>query len=157
MNKKFHCNCKTGCRTRRCACLKNGEPCDEQCTCTDCRNPLNGVDVDKLSVCAIQNIEELKALSEEELAEEYELPCGCERVPLRLLLDDYACQACGAVYWYSFCWGSVVEDSCTWHCKVCGQCRDWREWHCQRCNKCTYGVTLPCEHCGAPGPYQGMF
>jgi hypothetical protein len=31
---------------------------------------------------------------------------------------------------------------------VCRQCRDWREWHCKSCNKCTYGVTMPCEHCG---------
>jgi hypothetical protein len=157
MKKEFHCNCKTGCRNRHCVCLKNNEPCDDGCTCTDCHNPLNGVDVDALSVCAIQNIEEFRALSEEELAEEYELPCGCERVPLRQLLDDYTCQGCGEVYWYSFCWQSVVQDSCTWHCEVCGECRDWREWHCERCNKCTYGVSLPCQHCGAKGPYQGMF
>jgi hypothetical protein len=32
---------------------------------------------------------------------------------------------------------------------VCRQCRDWREWHCKNCNKCTYGVTMPCEHCGS--------
>lgn len=157
MKKEFHCNCKTGCRNRRCACLKNNEPCDENCTDAGCRNPLNGVDVDALSVCAIQNIEAFRELSEQELAEEHELPCGCERVPLRSLLDDYTCQGCGEVYWYSFCWQSVVQDSCTWHCEVCGQCRDWREWHCARCNKCTYGVSLPCEHCGAEGPYQGMF
>jgi hypothetical protein len=40
---------------------------------------------------------------------------------------------------------------------VCGVCRDWREWHCERCNKCTYGVTFPCEHCGAEGRYTGVF
>ena len=68
-----------------------------------------------------------------------------------------ACQGCGEVYWYSFCWQDVVQDDCTWHCEICGQCRDWREWHCERCNKCTYGVSLPCQHCGAKGPYQGMF
>jgi hypothetical protein len=32
---------------------------------------------------------------------------------------------------------------------VCRQCRDWREWHCKNCSKCTYGVTMPCEHCGS--------
>ena len=157
MEKEVHCNCKSGCRTRRCPCLKNNEPCDENCTCTDCHNPLNGVDVDALSICAIQNIDAYKALSEETLAEEYELPCGCETVPLRQLLEDYACQECGETYWYAFCWQAVVQDSCTWHCEVCGECRDWREWHCERCNKCTYGLTLPCQHCGAEGPYAGMF
>lgn len=156
MEKEVHCNCKTGCQNRRCLCLRNNEPCDESCNCIDCHNPLNGVDVDALSVCAIQNIEEYKALSEEELAQEYRLPCECESVPLRQLLNDYTCRKCGEVYWYSFCWGDVVQDSCTWHCQVCNQCRDWREWHCERCNKCTYGVTLPCEHCGAKGPYAGM-
>ena len=74
MEKELHCNCKTGCRNRRCACLKNNAPCDENCTCTGCRNPLNGVDVDALSVCAIQNIEAFRELSEKELAEEYESP-----------------------------------------------------------------------------------
>lgn len=58
------------------------------------------VDVDALSVCAIQHIDEYKALSEKELAEEYELLCGCESVPLRQLLGDYACQRCGEVYWF---------------------------------------------------------
>jgi hypothetical protein len=157
MEKEVHCKCKSGCRNRRCPCLKNNEPCDEHCACTDCHNPLNGVDVDALSICAIQNIDEYKALSEEELAQEHELPCECETVPLRRLLKDYACQKCGEVYWYSFCWGEVVQDSCTWHCDVCNECRDWREWHCKRCNKCTYGVTLPCQHCGAKGPYAGVF
>jgi hypothetical protein len=26
-------------------------------------------------------------------------------------------------------------------------------WHCESCNKCTYGVSLPCEHCGSTTPY----
>ena len=156
MEKETNCNCKSGCTNRRCACLKNNEPCDEACTCVNCQNPLNGVNLEALSVCAIQNIDRYKALSEAELAEEIELPCGCETVPLRNLLGDYDCQ-CGETWWYSFCWGDVAQDSCTWHCEICGECRDWREWHCERCNKCTYGVTLPCEHCGKKGPYAGMF
>jgi hypothetical protein len=156
MEKQVRCSCKTGCANKRCACLKNNEPCDESCTCSDCHNPLNGVEVDDLSICAIQNIEEYKALLEKDLEQEYELPCGCETVPLEYLLDDYSCQECGETYWYSFCWQEVVQDSTTWHCEICGECRDWREWHCKRCNKCTYGVTLPCEHCGAEGPYAGF-
>ena len=152
MEKIVNCQCKSGCRTRRCVCLKNNEPCDENCTCTDCHNPLNGVDVNALSVCAIHHIGEYKALSEKELAKEYELPCGCESVPLGQLTGDYECQECGEIYWYSFCWGDVVQDNCTWLCEIVGTCRDWREWHCERCNKCTYGVTLPCDHCGAKGP-----
>jgi len=148
MEKKVHCKCKSGCVNRRCACLKNNEPCDEKCKCINCQNPLNGVDLDNLSICAIQNIDIYKGLSEKELDEKYELPCGCEEVSLRNLLYDYSCQKCDEVYWYSFCWGDVAQDNCSWHCEICGQCRDWREWHCERCNKCTYGISLPCEHCG---------
>ena len=98
MEKEVHCDCTTGCRNRRCTCLKNDEPCDENCTCADCQNPLNDVDVDGLSICAIRNIEEYKALSEEELAAEYELPCGCETISLRQLLKGYTCRECGEVY-----------------------------------------------------------
>ena len=83
MKKKFHCNCKTGCGNRRCNCLKNNEPCGEACGCIDCQNPLNDVDVAALSVCAIQNIEIYKELTEKELETEYELPCGDESVPLK--------------------------------------------------------------------------
>ncbi len=149
MTKQYQCKCSSGCQNRRCVCLKNNEPCDENCSCANCRNPLNGVDVDKLSVCAIQNIKAYQALSDKDLAALHELPCGHESVPLKDLLQDYECQECGGeVYWYSFCWDSVVQDDCTWHCEICGVCRDWREWHCEECNKCTYGVSLPCEHCG---------
>ncbi len=155
MTKYEQCNCKAGCQDRRCTCLKNNEPCGDDCGCTNCRNPLNDVDVDKLSVCAIQNIHAFKALSDEELATAYALPCDHTRVPLRDLLKDYACPECGEYYWYSFCWDSVEQDSHTWHCEICGQCRDWREWHCENCNKCTYGVTLPCEHCGNESEMAG--
>ncbi len=154
MDTEIHCNCKTGCTTRRCACLKNNQPCTDKCGCTDCKNPLNDVNVDELTLCAIQNIHEYKSLTEEELETIVELPCGCESVPLRKLISPYECSECGEEYWYSFCWDDVVQDNCTWHCDICGTCRDWREWHCEECNKCTYGVTLPCEHCENPGPFS---
>ncbi len=128
MGKTVHCKCKSGCSNRRCVCLRNNEPCDESCGCSNCENPLNGMDVEALSICTIQNIEEYKDLSSDELEEKYKLPCGCEQVPLKDLLGDYICSKCGEVYWYSF--------------------RDWREWHCETCHRCTYGVTLPCEGCG---------
>jgi hypothetical protein len=148
MDKIEHCTCKSGCRNKRCVCLKNDEPCDGKCSCVKCHNPLNGIDVENLSVCAIQNIEAYKALSAKDLAKAYKLPCEHEKVSLAKLLKDYDCRKCGETYWYSFCFGNVVQDNCTWHCNVCGRCQDWRVWHCDDCNKCTYGVTLPCEHCG---------
>ena len=149
MEKTVHCRCKSGCRSRRCVCLSHNEPCDENCGCVECYNPLNGVDIDNLSICAVQNIEEYKDLLEDELAEKYELPCGCEQVALRQLIGDYICSKCGEGYWYFFCWDEVVQDSCSWHCEICGDCRDWRQWHCKNCNQCSYGVTQPCEHCGS--------
>ncbi len=154
MEKTVHCKCKSGCVNRRCVCLKNSEPCDDECGCVDCQNPLNGVDVESLTVCVLQNIQEYRELTDEELDEKLELPCGCEKVPLRKLLNKYSCSKCGDTYWYSFCWNEVVSDSHTWHCEVCGTCRDWREWHCDVCNKCTYGVSLPCQHCGKKGKYS---
>lgn len=55
----------------------------------------------------------------------------------------------GMMMYFSFCCGDVwVQEDCTWHCRICGECNDWREWHCGKCNKCTYGVSLPCEGCG---------
>ena len=150
------CNCKSGCKNRRCACLKNNQPCNEHCGCKTCQNPLNGLDVEALSVCAIQNINFYNKLSEADLATLLELPCGCEKVLLKKLIANYTCSKCGEDYWYSFCWSDVVQDSHTWHCEVCGACRDWREWHCDNCNKCTYGVSLPCDYCGQPGPYADI-
>lgn len=154
MEKQITCNCKTGCTTRRCACLKNNQPCRDGCGCTDCKNPLNGLNVEEFSVCAIQNIHSYQKLSKAQLDKHIDLPCGCEEVPLRKLMGHYTCTQCDEEYWYSFCWGEVVQDSNTWHCEVCGECRDWREWHCDNCNKCSYGVSLPCEHCGQPGLYS---
>ena len=52
------------------------------------------------------------------------------------------------IWFYSLCRGQWVEDHCTWHCRVCGECNDWREWHCGKCDKWTYGVSIPCEGCG---------
>lgn len=101
-----------------------------------------------LSICTIQHINAYKSLTNDELEKQYELPCGCEEVALKNILGEYECKGCNELYWYSFCWDEVAQDSCTWHCETCGACRDWREWHCENCNKCTYGVSLPCDHCG---------
>ncbi len=154
MAKVAKCSCKSGCANNRCACFKHNEPCGEQCDCTNCQNPLNGVDVDHLSLCAIQYFQKHPALSGEELARVFELPCEHEHVALKRLLNLYKCQTCGEVYWYSFCWNRVEQDNCTWHCGVCRHCRDWREWHCDRCNTCTYGVSLPCQHCEGVESYD---
>lgn len=142
------CRCKNGCQTKRCTCLRNRHPCLESCQCLDCKNPLNGIDVTQMSTCAIENVQQYKALSKAELNAKMELPCQCEQVPLRDIINQYSCSKCGELYWYSFCWEDVVQDSCTWHCTKCRMCRDWQEWHCPRCNRCTYGVTLPCDGCG---------
>jgi len=95
MEKQYHCNCKSGCETNRCSCFKNLEPCDEKCGCVDCKNPLNGIDTEEYSTCALQNINIVKNLTQEQLEEEYELPCGCESVRLKDLLNEYECTECG--------------------------------------------------------------
>ncbi len=148
MEKTVHCSCKSGCKTNQCVCRKNYEPCDEKCSCTKCENPFNGLDIDKLDDCTIDNIDIYKSLTKKELQAKVLLPCECEEVALEKLIGGYSCSICGEECWYSFCWNQAVQDSCTWHCTVCGKCRDWREWHCEICNKCTYGLNLPCQHCG---------
>lgn len=49
-------------------------------------------------------------------------------------------------YW-SFCRADLEQSMCTWHCRKCRKCMDWREWHCKTCNKCQYGVSIPCSKC----------
>ena len=154
MSKEKRCKCKGGCKNRRCACLKNNEACGEACGCKNCQNPLNGIDVSKLSICAIQNV---KSLGYYDPAMLVELPCEHQSVPLRQLLKGYECEGCQETYWYSFCWDCAAQDSHSWHCEVCKQCQDWRVWHCEGCNKCTYGVTLPCERCGDDDEFEDEF
>lgn len=59
---------------------------------------------------------------------------------------------CQSVY-YSFCRKFVgwVETDHEWHCRICGECMEWREWHCTNCNQCSYGLSLPCDNCGRDG------
>lgn len=142
------CSCAGGCKTRRCACLGRNRTCNDRCRCSDCANPLNGVDIEGLSACVIQNIQEFKNLDDVSLARKHELPCEGKSVALKDLLRGHKCSGCDGIYHYSFCWNTPVDESCTWHCQICRTCRDWREWHCETCNRCTYGVTLPCEGCG---------
>ena len=157
MSKKECCKCKSGCTNRRCACLKNNRACNDSCSCRNCKNPFNGMDLEGLSICATQNIQAYKKLSPKELDALESLPCEEANVPLRELLKGYECSDCGETYWYSFCWNAVVQDGDSWHCEICNECRDWREWHCDNCNKCTYGVTSGCEHCGAAGEMADFF
>jgi len=148
------CKCKGRCDNRHCRCLKNMKPCGPACSCADCKNPLNGLDISKMTDCAIQNAEIYRSLTELQLAKQVKLPCAHTSPALKDVIDGYECQGCqGETYFYSFCSGAVEQDSCTWHCTVCRQCRDWREWHCDDCNRCTYGVSLPCENCERKSGY----
>lgn len=153
------CKCKGKCKNNRCACKKNRRPCSEDCQCKDCQNPYNGIKVEELHTCTLDNIISYKEASKEQLQRKVELPCGCEEVEIELLLraEGYDCSECSENYYYSICWDDVAQDSTTWHCEICRTCRDWREWHCDNCNKCTYGVTMACEHCGASSGYSEMF
>lgn len=106
-----------------------------------------------LTACALSHPKKVKALTQQQREKTYELPCGCEEVALKDLISEYECSECNEIYFYSFCWKAVVEESHTWHCKTCKTCREWREWHCKTCNVCSYGVSLPCEGCGGKSPY----
>lgn len=112
------------------------------------------IEITELTDCARYHVKKLKSLSEKELKQKHELPCGCEKAALEDLIYGYECSECGILYFYSFCWQDVAQESETWHCNKCGKCRDSSEWHCDFCDKCTYGITLPCENCGNKSPYM---
>ena len=117
-------------------------------------NAVTSRDNEQLTDCARLHRTKSKSFSQKKLKQKQELPCGCEEVAIEDLLSDYQCQECNETYFYSFCWGDVVQESETWHCISCGKCRDASEWHCKRCNECTYGLTLNCENCGRKSPYM---
>ena len=62
MEKTVHCKCKTGCTNRRCNCVRNDEPCDNECGCVDCKNPLNPEEIEKLIESATEAVEKYKEL-----------------------------------------------------------------------------------------------
>ena len=79
---------------------------------------------------------------------------GPERTRIRSMNDtDLVKQALstggidGHELYYSFCRKEVEQTMCTWHCRICKECKDWRDWHCKGCNKCQYGASIPCEKC----------
>lgn len=113
------CRCRSGCRTKTCACLRYRQPCLQGCPCSNCTNPLTGLDLTKISTCAIENVEQHKVLAAADL-DAMELPCACELAALHKLLDGYSCTECDKIYRYSFCLEQVVEDCCAWHCTQCG-------------------------------------
>lgn len=51
-------------------------------------------------------------------------------------------------FFFSFCRDGWEQSNCTWHCRACGDCKDWREWRCSRCNECSDSLNNPCQECG---------
>jgi hypothetical protein len=149
------CQCQSECKSKRCACLKEGKACTDRCCCLKCKNPFNTIkNAEQLTDCSRAHIKKVIALSEKELNKKYELLCGCEEAKLEELLEDYECSKCSESCYYSFCMGEVIYTNCMWHCHACGTCREDSEWHCKHCNQCTYGITLSCESCGRKSPYM---
>jgi hypothetical protein len=110
-------------------------------------------DIEWLSDCTNAHQKKYLSLSEKERNKKHTLPCGCEEVALKDLIESYVCEGCDEVYFYSFCLKEVVDENSFWHCKACNTCRETNEWHCKKCNDCTYGLTLPCDRCGKKSPY----
>jgi hypothetical protein len=60
-------------------------------------NPFNNIETaNQLSDCAHGNIKKVQVLSTLALEKKYDLPCGCASVALKDLLENYACERCGA-------------------------------------------------------------
>ena len=86
------------------------------------------------------------------------LPLKCAYILLYnymrpILLCTILCIHIGGHFFWSECRQSLEEDVCTWHCKSCKRCKDWREWHCSGCNRCQYGENIPCKKC-KPEQYE---
>ena len=156
MKSTITCQCRSTCRSKRCACVNEGKACvNNDCGCSQCENPFNTIEnPESLTDCARDHIKKVTLLSEKILAKKYNLPCDCERATLKALLyDDACCHKCGCGFYYSFCADAVLDDHDMWHCFDCGTCREDSEWHCEYCNKCTYGLSLKCENCGRKSLY----
>ena len=154
MKKNTFCQCQSPCQTKRCSCIKAGQPCTDECKCQNCKNPFNRMDAaEQLSACARFSITKVALLSDFQLKKKYTLPCGCGSASLKNLLGSHICHDCDEEYYYSFCLEEVIDTNSMWHCDACGVCREDSEWHCKHCNTCTYGVTLPCEYCGKKSPF----
>ena len=52
-------------------------------------------------------------------------------------------------YYFSSCRDELTVSADTWHCRICGECQEWREWHCKGCNECKYGMSIPCSTCSS--------
>lgn len=148
VQKEATCRCKGGCKNNRCACFKLQEGCSESCGCSHCKNPLVGLTAKNLTACAFERYAQLQAWSDEQLEALKVLPCEHQKVPLKALLEHYHCKKCKTDYFFSFCYGEVMQEGDTWHCRACHICRDWREWHCDTCNRCNYGTIRSCKRCG---------
>lgn len=78
----------------------------------------------------------------------FKLPCKCGSATLSDLVAEHECTECGAQFFYSFCFQTVVPVGAIWHCEVCGTCRDSREFHCDTCGKCSYASpNNACRNC----------
>lgn len=61
-----------------------------------------------------------------------------------LVMEHISSDATGMTF-YSACAQGMVMSHNVWHCRTCGECRDWRIYHCGDCNKCQNNSKLPCE------------
>ena len=107
------CQCKSGCTSRRCACLKRGKSCTEDCRCQPCQNPLNGLDAEDFPMCLIQNIQAYQALSQAQLDEPYALPCEHAELPLKTLLMGFFVEDCSTGATLGGGKGATLCDGCS--------------------------------------------
>lgn len=156
------CKCTNGCG-KHCACTKDLMWCDASCSCrggagrfanSACGNPSNL----KLSPCARYalldphtNQKKPQTHANAQNADPnklFKLPCKCGNATLGDLVAEHECSECGAQFFYSFCFQTVVPVGAIWHCEVCGTCRDSREFHCESCGKCSYASpNNACRNC----------
>ncbi|KAK2961447.1 hypothetical protein BLNAU_3568 [Blattamonas nauphoetae] len=153
-----------------CPCLLAGEPCSPLCDCCGCNNPLNTLSIDKISICAQNNLlSYLYGIQTGYWSEVVGVPCEnhlSEQVQNNhpefkkhfhptirgnLLQDDFVC-LCGAKPYFSFCSNSIVFYPKMYHCADCRTCRTDDFCHCYRCGQCHSGDINVCPYCSNKEP-----
>jgi len=160
------CNCRFGCRSKKCSCARQGKPClsDSGCRCNSCDNPLNvlhqwGVDIQWATKqsCLMDNIFNIAIhVLQERLQHCVTCPsCGISVNLIQIFVNSKAdCPKCNTILCYSWCKGILLpaHSKTLYHCQICESCSPASHIHCEKCEVCVEFL-LPsgvCSICNQP-------
>jgi hypothetical protein len=161
------CKCTGKCRNARCACVKSGLVCGDQCKCISCANPFvpmarEGIDIQLMvhDVCLMQYLSKIKDM-QELLDSTVSYDCcegGGGAVQVKHTVENgFACPHCGAHFTYSWCNNRLCPDAKKprRHCAKCRRCGDHRNQHCDLCNHCYFAGVANSFRCSCQSSGSG--